>query len=331
MPLQISTPGAICSPRDAGAASFSRKSTTIALNQTESDTSAIVVDFLLNDAAPASLGEQIAPGVDIWSGTPRSYTVYVPRAYDPAEPMPLVLALHGRGGNGRGMAYLSNFNELAEREGIIVVYPDGLNREWSYLDRGPDDVGFLTRLVDDVARDLAVDPQRVYVTGFSNGGFMTQRLACEAPDTFAAFASVGATLSPNFVSLCEGAPAVPILLMHGTADPIVAWTGASYSGMVIAASMPDTAIFWAEHNQCDPEQVVREDVPKADPDAPTQVHRYHIAGCADRGFVQYNVVEGGGHTLPGVAGRLTDVGETNMDINTADELWAFFAGHPLDD
>ena len=95
--------------------------------------------------------------------------------------------------------------------------------------------------------------------------------------------------------------------------------------------MPDTAIFWAEHNQCDPEQVVREGVPKIDPDAPTQVHRYHIAGCADRGFVQYNVVEGGGHTLPGVAGRLTDVGETNMDINTADELWAFFAGHPLDD
>lgn len=304
-----------------------------ALNQSGTDTSELVVDFLVNEADPAALGEHIAPAMELWGGVPRSYTVYVPRAYDPSEPMPVIVALHGRGGNGRGMAYLSNFNELAEREGIILVYPDGLNREWSYLDQGPDDTGFLTRLVDDLARDLAIDRQRVYVTGFSNGGFMTQRLACDAPDTFAAFASVGATLSPNFVGVCEGRPAVPILLMHGMQDPIVAWQGASYGGMVIAASMPDTAIFWAEHNQCDPEQVIREDVPKADPDAPTEVHRYHIGGCAGRGFVQYNVVEGGGHTLPGVVGRMdaAAVGETNTDINTGDELWAFFAEHPLTD
>jgi len=96
--------------------------------------------------------------------------------------------------------------------------------------------------------------------------------------------------------------------------------------------MPDTAIFWAEHNQCDPGQVVREDVPKADPDAPTAVRRFRIGGCAGRGFVLYEVIEGGGHTLPGVAGRLdaSSMGETNMDIDTGEELWAFFSEHSLD-
>lgn len=311
-----------------------------ALNQTDSNTSAIVADFLVNKAEPLALGAQIAGAGAVWGGTPRSYTVYVPRAYDPAEPMPLLVALHGRGGNGGGLAYLSRFNELAEREGVIVVYPDGLNREWSYL-RGapgyaadrPDDVGFLTRLVDDVARDLAIDRQRVYVTGFSNGGFMTQYLACKAPDTFAAFGSVAATLSPTFLDDCEGAPPVPILLMHGTDDPIVAWEGAAYNGIIISASMPDTAIFWAEHNQCDPEQVVREDVPKTDPDAATEVRRFRIGGCAGRGFVLYEVIEGGGHTLPGVVGRLdaSAVGETNTDIDTGEELWAFFSEHPFVD
>ena len=311
-----------------------------ALNQTDNDTSAIVTDFLVNDAEPLTLGAQIAGAGEVWGGIPRSYTLYVPRAYDPGEPMPLIVALHGRGGDGGGMAYLSRLNELAERAGVIVAYPDGLNREWSYL-RGapgyaeagqPDDVGFLTRLVDDLARDLAIDRQRVYVTGFSNGGFMTQHLACEASETFAAFASIGATLAPSFITDCEDAPPVPILLMHGTDDPVVAWEGAAYGGTILAASMPDTAIFWAEHNQCDPEQVVREDVPKADPDAPTAVRRFRIGGCAGRGFVLYEVIEGGGHTLPGVAGRLdaSSMGETNMDIDTGEELWAFFSQHSLD-
>jgi len=321
-----------------GGANWSRPG-DYTLNQSENDASAMVVDFLLHGADPFVLSEKIMPAAEMWGGRPRSYTVYVPHGYDAGQPMPLLVALHGRGGNGAGMAYLSQFNELAEREGVIIAYPDGLNNEWSYLagtsgipaSSAPDDVGFLTRLVGDLARDLAIDRQRVYVTGFSNGGFMTQRLACEAQDTFAAFGSVGATFYPGFVPLCEGALPVPILLMHGTLDPIVSWEGARYGGTVIAAPMPDTAIFWAEHNECDPDQVVREEVPKEDPAAPTQVFRYHIEGCAGRGSVLYEVIEGGGHTLPGVAGRMdpAGVGETNMDINTGEELWTFFAAHPF--
>ena len=310
-----------------------------ALNQTANDASALVTAFLLDGADATALAAQIAPGMEMWGGKPRSYVVYAPRRYAPAAPLPVIVALHGRGGTGSGMAYLSRFNELAEREGIILVYPDGLNHEWNYLggtpgysaQTGADDAGFLTRLVDDLARDFAIDRQRVYLTGFSNGGFMTQRLACDAPDIFAAFGSVGATLSPSFIPHCEGAPPVPILLMHGTHDQVVLWSGMTAGNILIAASMPDTAIFWADHNRCDPEQVVREQIPKADPGAPTEVIRYDIGGCEGRGSVLYEVINGGGHNLPGVVGRLdrSVAGEINTDIDTGEELWAFFAAHPL--
>lgn len=310
-----------------------------ALNQTANDTSALVTAFLLDGAGAEALAAQIAPGVEVWGDIPRSYVVYAPRRYDPAEPLPVIVALHGRGGNGSGMAYLSRFNELAEREGIILVYPDGLNHEWNYLggtpgysaEVGANDAAFLTRLVDDLARNFAIDRQRVYLTGFSNGGFMTQRLACDAPDIFAAFGSVGATLSPSFIPHCEGAPPIPILLMHGTHDQIVLWSGMASGNILVAASMPDTAIFWADHNHCDPEQVVREQIPKIDPGAPTEVVRYDISECEGRGSVRYEVVNGGGHNLPGIVGRLDRAiaGEINTDIDTGEELWAFFSAHPL--
>jgi len=127
-----------------------------ALNQTANDASALVTAFLLDGADATALAAQIAPGMEMWGGKPRSYVVYAPRRYDPAEPLPVIVALHGRGGTGSGMAYLSRFNELAEREGIILVYPDGLNHEWNYLggtpgysaQTGADDAGFLTRLGD---------------------------------------------------------------------------------------------------------------------------------------------------------------------------------------
>lgn len=316
-----------------------------ALNQTGFDISALATDFLLRERSAEELAVTLsaaqAPASALWGGIPRSYTLYVPRAYDPARAWPVIIALHGRSGNGAGMAYLSRFNELAEREGVIVVYPDGIDREWSYLpgtpgipaEAGVDDVGFLTRLIADLARDLTLDAQRVYVMGFSNGGFMTQRLACDASDTFAAFGSVAATLYPGFIDRCAGAPPVPIMLIHGTHDAVVRWEGAAIQGQIIALSMPDTAGFWAEHNRCDPEQVVHELVPKADPDASTEVHRLSVGGCAGRGAVLYEVIAGGGHNLPGVVGRLDPAvaGAVNTDINTADELWTFFAAHPLGD
>src|SRR5690606_27054180 len=132
----------------------------------------------------------------------RGYITYVPSAYDPAKPAPVVMILHGRPSNAAAMASISRMNATAERHGFIVVYPEGLDNEWNaFFDlvgqrsiAPQDDVGFLNRLMDDLAVDLNVDRRRVFIAGFSNGGFMTHRMMCSAADRFAAFASVGATL-----------------------------------------------------------------------------------------------------------------------------------------
>ena len=194
----------------------------------------------------------------LYSGFPRQYSLYVPPTADPAEPLPLVIALHGRPGTGAGLAYLLDMNRVAAAEGFAVVYPDGKpvgaavsGNEWNYargfagfVDNGQDDVALLRTLAEDLSRDLNIDPRRVYVTGFSNGGFMTQRVACEAADTFAAFASVSATAGVGLLELCDGQPPAPMLLIHGTHDIVVRWAGETIQKVPIMLSAPDTALFW---------------------------------------------------------------------------------------
>ncbi len=166
---------------------------------------------------------------------PRAWIVYAPPAYNPARPTPVVILLHGRPSNGPAMAAISRMNEVAARHGFIVVYPEGFHHEWNaYFDlvRQPalapqDDILFLKTLTEDLGVDFNIDRRRLYVGGFSNGGFMTLRLACSASSYFAAFASVSAELYTQLTDRCQGDPA-PIVLMNGTADASV-----SYNGVVV--------------------------------------------------------------------------------------------------
>src|SRR5690606_15332947 len=119
----------------------------------------------------------------------------------------------------------------------------------------PDDEAFLGMLLDDLALDLNIDRERVYVTGLSNGGFMAQRVACSMQDRFAAFASVAATGAFRLPDICAEKDAIPAMYIHGTADRIVPWDGASSINeagetVLISASMSQTIGFWAAHNGC---------------------------------------------------------------------------------
>ncbi|TMA54740.1 MAG: hypothetical protein E6J75_13420 [Deltaproteobacteria bacterium] len=118
-------------------------------------------------------------------GRARSYHLHVPESVRPDVAHPLVLVLHGGGGNGFGMSRLSHFNRVADERGFIAVYPDGVDAFWAdgrgvtdADDHGVDDVGFLMALLDALAGRHGIDPARVFVAGISNGGFMAQRLAC---------------------------------------------------------------------------------------------------------------------------------------------------------
>jgi polyhydroxybutyrate depolymerase len=313
------------------------------LNQAGIDAARLIGQFV----SGAPLDFTRAAHGPLYSGFPRQYTLYVPPTAEPDEPLPLVIALHGRPGTGAGLAYLFDLNRVAAAEGFAVVYPDGKpvgaavpGNEWNYargfpgfVDNGQDDVALLRTLAEDLGRDLNIDPRRIYVTGFSNGGFMTQRAACEAADTFAAFASVGATAGVSLLELCEGQPPAPMLLIHGTHDISVRWHGGEVQNVTIMLSAPDTVLFWSLHNGCQPDETFTQELPAADEQPATHAILYTFGGCRNNADVHFYAITGGGHNLPGVPDRLDPAiaGQVNTDIHAAEVIWDFFEAHPLAD
>lgn len=275
-----------------------------------------------------------------FDGLARSYTLYVPNTYDPAVPTPLAMILHGRTTNASNQAYADDMRRIAEREGFILVYPNGIENEWDYGDGvgvygelPQNDEVFLDTLLDDLALDLNIDPQRVYVAGLSNGGLMTQRLACTRNDRYAAFASVAATAPFGLTALCRdtGAP-VPLLFVQGDADPIMPWAGVitQAAGREIYATAPmvNTLQFWADVNGCATTYAF-EELPQVDEATLTQV--YDFDGCrTDAALVLYGI-DGGGHVWPGVRAFQSDtLGAVSMDFNASEVIWDFFSQYTLD-
>ena len=155
------------------------------------------------------------------------------------KPAPLVIVLHGNTQTGADMASRTSWPAVAGREHFTVVFPDGLKRAWADLrpsemragrtpPEGTNDVAFIAKLVETYVADGTADPQRVYVTGLSNGGAMTMTLACKRADLFAAAASVIMNFTDEFANACQPSRPVPMLMMNGTADPLVPYRGARH-------------------------------------------------------------------------------------------------------
>ena len=150
----------------------------------------------------------------------RTYVLHVPKSYDGATPVPLLVALHPFGCDAQLMQMLTGFNQISEREGFIVVYPDGRDRMWNSNPSDPfeliseplDDVKFISALLDRLLEDYAIDPARVYVTGGSQGGLMAQRAAGEMPERVAAAATVMTTLPRKCQEHVH--PKSPLTLLH---------------------------------------------------------------------------------------------------------------------
>lgn len=267
----------------------------------------------------------------------RSFTVHVPETL--LDSAPLVIALHGRGGDGSSMERLTRFSDVADQEGFIAAYPDGLNQEWNFVLDIPgypnthDDSVFLAALVDQVAEDYALDLTRVYVAGFSNGGFMAQRLACEHPEQYAAFASVGAAGFGGMPLVCQdhGSVPAPMLLMHGTHDLVVPFDGENVRRgdrmITLLYPVSNTVGYWSEFNGCQPEGVVT-DIPPTDGPEGTAVRVLTIE-CPEETEVLLYAVLGGGHNWPGQdAFEPADIfGAISRDINASEVIWEFFARH----
>lgn len=175
---------------------------------------------------------QIKPGDTTGSidagGTRRTYTLHVPPNYTGTTAVPLLIDMHGLFGNAQGQLRGSGTAAVADREGFIVAYPDGIDNAWNVgpcctFDRGVDDVGFMRALVDTVKMQACIDSSRVYATGVSMGGGMSHYLACEAAETFAAVAPAAFDLLEE--NTCMPARPIAVLSSRGTADNIVPYSG----------------------------------------------------------------------------------------------------------
>lgn len=266
-------------------------------------------------------------------GLERAFTVHVPRSYLGDHPVPLVLAFHGGGGNMQVMARNSLYGLTAQSEasGWIVVFPNGYSRfpggrlaTWNAglccgaaRDKGIDDVGFVREVVAEVQQRLAIDTQRIFATGMSNGGMMSYRLACEASDLFRAVAAVAGT---DGTSVCQPGRPVPVFHIHARDDDHVMFNGGSGSASVSHAhfvSVPATIDKWARLNRCSgPAKPVLER-----PGVRCEVR----SGCQDGAHVRVCVTETGGHSWPG--GRKARGGKGSDALDATQEIWDFFARH----
>ncbi len=245
------------------------------------------------------------------SGRERSYRLHVPATYNPAKPAPLVLNFHGRGSNGLEQEAYSGLVPLSDREGFILVSPDGIDNSW-LLVASADDVGFTRDLVARIREGLCVDRARVFATGISNGGYMSSALACAAGDVVAAVAPVAGVSGP--VGQCRGP--VPILEFHGTEDKLVPFEGGPTVGGLPFAGVVTVMGRWSAHNGCESKA--------AEETVSPHVKKLVYPGC--KADTVHYVIEGGGHTWPG-APDVARLGPVTKEISATELIWAFFREH----
>ena len=277
----------------------------------------------------------------------RTFHLHTPSSFDKSKPLPLVIALHGRGGNGESMILVTRkgFDKLADRDGFLVVYPDGIELNWNdgrmdeeVNDRAHrenlDDVGFISALIDLMIKDHNADPKRVYVTGISNGAILSYRLACELSDKIAAIAPVDGSIPNMILHECSPSSPVSILAINNVNDPLVPFEGGEIYGhfhmtkLGHVLSVNESIGFWVNRNMCSNTPVVIEE-PDRDPNDGTRVTKKQYANGIEGTEVILYAVDGGGHTWPGGVQYLPAwiIGKTCRDFDASEVIWSFFKNH----
>src|SRR5262245_25329146 len=282
---------------------------------------ALCVGALLLAAQPAPAA--FLPGDHMralpFGGLVRTYRVHVPSSYDGSVPVPLVLDIHGFSSNATQQELISGMRTESDAHGFLVVYPQGVNDAWNAGiccgNTSIDDVGFIRALVASISGEANIDPRRVYVTGLSNGGAMTQRLACDAADVFAAAVPMSFPIPLRPLSTCQPVRAMPVLTVMGLTDVLVRYSGGPFG------SAPATFSYWRDVDGCGsgpPDDVVEHGQSRCETyTACAQGVQAGLCSITANSFIGTRIE---GHVV-----------YLNADFNLADVAWNFFSSFTLPD
>lgn len=266
-----------------------------------------------------------------FDGMQRTFQLHLPTNYSSDSSLALIIAMHGGFGNGPQLETQSQLSDKADAENFIVVYPEGMPsllniRTWNAgvccgfaSDNNIDDVGFISALIDTLLADYAIDSQRIYATGMSNGGFMSYRLACELSDKIAAIAPVAASMT---LSDCSESSGLPIIHFHSYLDSNIPYDGGYGDGVSSHYNPPLDSVLnsWASIDGCETYQDT----------LANSAEFTHVkwAQCDCSFSIEYYITQDGGHSWPG--GNQSIIGDpTSEFINANDLMWDFFEQYTL--
>ncbi len=276
----------------------------------------LVVTFACSYLAACGGEAQQLPAhvIDV-DGLARTYHLFVP-ASPPKSPMPLLVGAHGAGGRGEAFPQQSAFEELAEREGVLVALPQSeklpLNEGGWQLNtdaQSRHDIDFVEALIDDIAARHSVDAARVYATGYSLGSMFTYELACHASSRFAAIASHAGTM-PVSPKSCAPQHNVSIMHIHGARDFLIdydeTWSWKAWESVGAMMDIPGLIKFWSDRHGC---QEKREN------ESASSLHIVHDR-CEQGARVEHHRLDDAGHGWP----------ETIDGVSTHQVIWTFLSG-----
>lgn len=263
-----------------------------------------------------------------YDGTARKYMQFIPSSYDGVTPVPLVIALHGLGDNINNFQGVG-FQVVADTAGFITVYPEALvdgftgSTAWNsgagtfgiYPNQNIDDVGYINAIIDTISAQFNIDQNRVYATGFSMGGFMTNRLACELNNRISAFASVAGTIGSGIT--CNPGQDIKICHFHSTGDGQVGYgtDGGGDQENLFGLSVTEWINFWTSNNSCG-SATLEGMFPDLASDGRTVDYK-EFGGCNSGTRVVHYKAHGGQHDW---------LFRPDNDLTYTIEIWKFFLG-----
>jgi polyhydroxybutyrate depolymerase len=291
-------------------------------------------------AAPSSVTVHLP-----FQGLDRTYLLHAPTRAG-STPAALVLAFHGGSQTAEQMEAMTGFSALADREGFVVAYPQGIDNSWAD-GRGTtaadkqhvDDVGFASAIVADISRRASINVKQIYATGPSNGGILSNRLGCEMAATLAGIGPVISAIASDVAPRCRPASPIAVVAIQSVSDPLVPFNGGQVgeNGRIGAggrvASARATQDLWRAADGCGSQPGVTT-LPVRVNDGTSVVQR-QFPGCKGGTDVVWYEIQGGGHRWPPhqattpaekIAARLFGVSSQNIDAT--DTIWQFFKSHP---